>query len=81
VLSVSDDAVPLEKGGLVYTARVSMDRATIQVQGKAGQSLTWHGRERRDQNRGAPDHRVSAEPTAQVGEGESAGAVKKHARQ
>jgi len=34
VLSVSDDAVPLEKGGLVYTARVSMDRATIQVQGK-----------------------------------------------
>jgi len=34
VLSVSDDAVPLEKGVLVYTARVSMDRATIQVQGK-----------------------------------------------
>lgn len=34
VLSVSDDAVPLEKGGLVYTAQVSMDRSTIQVEGK-----------------------------------------------
>jgi hemolysin D len=39
VLSVSDDAVPLDKdkdkaGTLVYLARVSMDRATIDVQGK-----------------------------------------------
>ncbi|HSE58969.1 MAG TPA: HlyD family type I secretion periplasmic adaptor subunit, partial [Nitrospiraceae bacterium] len=36
VLSVSDDAVPLdkEKGGLVYATRVSMDRATMQVEGK-----------------------------------------------
>jgi hemolysin D len=36
VMSVSDDAVPLdkEKGGLVYTSRVSMDRATIQVEDK-----------------------------------------------
>lgn len=36
VLSVSDDAVPLdkEKGGLVYATRVSMDRSTIPVEGK-----------------------------------------------
>lgn len=37
VLSVSDDAIPLDKdkgGSLVYGARVSMDRATIEVQGK-----------------------------------------------
>jgi len=36
VLTVSDDAVPLdkEKSGLVYATRVSMDRATMQVEGK-----------------------------------------------
>ncbi len=36
VLTVSDDAVPFdkEKGGLVYASRVSMDRATMQVEGK-----------------------------------------------
>ncbi|MCC2640055.1 MAG: putative Type secretion rane fusion protein HlyD [Nitrospira sp.] len=36
VLSVSDDAVPLEKekGGLVYSSRISMDRATMQVEDK-----------------------------------------------
>jgi hypothetical protein len=34
VVSVSDDAVPLEKGGLVYAARVSMARSTLQVEGK-----------------------------------------------
>ena len=36
VLAVSGDAVPLgkEKGGLVYASRVSMDRATMQVEGK-----------------------------------------------
>jgi hemolysin D len=34
VLSVSDDAVPIEKVGLVYPTRVSMDRSTIEVEGK-----------------------------------------------
>ena len=34
VLTVSDDAVPIEKVGLVYPTRVSMDRSTIQVEGK-----------------------------------------------
>ncbi len=36
VLSVSDDAVPLDKdkGGLIYAGRVSMDRATMWVEGK-----------------------------------------------
>lgn len=34
VLSVSDDAAPLEKVGLVYPTRVSMDRSTIHVEGK-----------------------------------------------
>ncbi|HSN03895.1 MAG TPA: HlyD family type I secretion periplasmic adaptor subunit [Nitrospira sp.] len=34
VLSVSDDAAPIEKVGLVYPTRVSMERATIQVEGK-----------------------------------------------
>jgi len=34
VITVSDDAVPLEKGGLVYAARVSMDRSTIPVEGR-----------------------------------------------
>jgi len=34
VLSVSDDAAPIEKVGLVYPTRVSMDRSTIQVEGK-----------------------------------------------
>ncbi len=34
ILSVSDDAAPIEKVGLVYPMRVSMDRATIQVEGK-----------------------------------------------
>lgn len=34
VLTVSDDAAPLEKIGLVYPIRVSMDRSTIQVDGK-----------------------------------------------
>jgi hemolysin D len=34
VLTVSDDAAPIEKVGLVYPARVSMDRSTIQVEGK-----------------------------------------------
>ncbi len=34
VLTVSDDAAPIEKVGLVYPTRVSMDRATIQVDGR-----------------------------------------------
>ena len=34
VLTVSDDAAPLEKIGLVYPVRVSLDRSTIQVDGK-----------------------------------------------
>jgi len=34
VLSVSDDAAPIEKVGLVYPTRVSLDRATIQVEGR-----------------------------------------------
>lgn len=34
VLTVSDDAVPIEKVGLVYPTRVSMDRSMIQVEGK-----------------------------------------------
>jgi hemolysin D len=34
VLSISDDAAPIEKVGLVYPTRVSLDRATIQVEGK-----------------------------------------------
>jgi hemolysin D len=34
VLTVSDDAAPIEKVGLVYPTRVSMDRGTIQVEGK-----------------------------------------------
>ena len=38
ILNVSNDAVPLEKdghkGGLVYAARVSMERSTIQVEDK-----------------------------------------------
>jgi membrane fusion protein, hemolysin D len=34
VLSISDDAAPIEKVGLVYPTRVSMDRATIQVEGQ-----------------------------------------------
>ncbi len=34
VLTVSDDAVPIEKIGLVYSTRVSMDRSTIHVDGK-----------------------------------------------
>lgn len=35
VLTVSDDAAPVEKVGLVYPVRVGMDRSTIQVEGKA----------------------------------------------
>jgi len=34
VVSVSDDAVPLEKGGLVYAARVSMERVVMPVEDK-----------------------------------------------
>jgi hemolysin D len=34
VLSVSDDAAPIEKVGLVYPTRVGMDRSTIQVEGR-----------------------------------------------
>jgi hemolysin D len=34
VLSVSDDAAPIDKVGLVYPTRVSMDRSTIDVEGK-----------------------------------------------
>ena len=36
VLSVSGDAVPLDKdkGGLIYAGRISMDRATMQVEGR-----------------------------------------------
>jgi hemolysin D len=34
VLSVSDDAVSIEKVGLIYPTRVSMDRSTIEVQGR-----------------------------------------------
>jgi hemolysin D len=34
VLSVSDDAVPIEKVGLVYPTRVSMDRGIIRVDGR-----------------------------------------------
>ena len=34
VLSVSDDAAPIEKIGLVYPTRVSMDRSAIIVEGK-----------------------------------------------
>lgn len=35
VLTVSDDAVSIEKGGLVYPTRVAMDQSTIQVEGKS----------------------------------------------
>lgn len=34
VLTLSDDAAPIEKVGLVYPTRVSMDRGTMQVEGK-----------------------------------------------
>ena len=34
VLSVSDDAAAIEKVGLIYPTRVSMDRSTIEVDGK-----------------------------------------------
>jgi hemolysin D len=34
VLSVSDDAAPIDKVGLVYPTRVSLDRATIPVEGR-----------------------------------------------
>ena len=34
VVSVSDDAVPQEKVSLIYAARVSMDRSTMQVEGR-----------------------------------------------
>jgi len=34
VLTVSDDAAPIEKVGLIYPIRVRMDRGTIQVEGK-----------------------------------------------
>jgi hemolysin D len=34
VLTVSDDAAPIEKVGLIYPTRVSMDRGAIQVEGK-----------------------------------------------
>lgn len=34
VLSVSDDAAEIEKVGLIYPTRVSMERSTIQVEGK-----------------------------------------------
>jgi hemolysin D len=34
VLTVSDDAAPIEEVGLVYPTRVSMDRSTIQVEGR-----------------------------------------------
>ena len=34
ILSISNDAVPLEKGALVYAARVSMAHSTIQVEDK-----------------------------------------------
>lgn len=34
VVSVSDDAVPQEKVGLIYAARVSMDRSTMEVEGR-----------------------------------------------
>ena len=45
VLAVSDDAAPIEKVGLVYPTRVSMDRSTIHVDGKevnlsAGMAVT-----------------------------------------
>jgi hemolysin D len=35
VMTVSGDAAPVEKVGLVYPARVSMDRSTIDVEGKS----------------------------------------------
>lgn len=35
VRTISDDAAPLEKIGLVYPAKVSMDRSTIEVEGKS----------------------------------------------
>lgn len=34
VLSLSDDAAPIDKVGLVYPTRVSMDRSTISVEGR-----------------------------------------------
>ncbi len=34
VVSVSDDAAPIEKVGLVYPTRVSIDRSTMEVEGK-----------------------------------------------
>ena len=34
VVSISDDAVPQEKVGLIYAARVSMERSAMQVEGK-----------------------------------------------
>ncbi len=76
VLSVSADAVTRDRTGptppdpsgagdlkpqdLVYSARISLDRTTMDVDGKDGHRHAGHGRDGRDQDRLAPPHRLSA---------------------
>ena len=52
-----------------------MDRSTIQVDGKAGESFAWDGGHCRDQDRPAPHHRISTEPFAPIDERKPEGAV------
>ncbi|MDR4472270.1 MAG: HlyD family efflux transporter periplasmic adaptor subunit [Nitrospira sp.] len=77
VLTVSGDAVPLDKdkGGLVYVSRVSMDRATMQVEGKQIHLTPGTVADGGDQDRTAAGDRIFAEPPIEVHEREFAGAV------
>ena len=45
---------------LIYAARVSLDRTQMEVEDKTRQSLARHGRHRRDQDRLAQHHQLSA---------------------
>lgn len=51
VKHVSSDAIDDDKRGLVYSSRVKMERATIQVENKFVNLGSWHGGDCRDQDR------------------------------
>ena len=77
VLSVSDDAAPIDKGRTGLSHPGQHGPLHHRRGGKAGQSVTRHGGHRRDQDRPAPRDRISLESVSEIYEGKPERAMNK----
>ena len=65
-VAVSDDAAPIEKVGLVYPSRISIDRSTIQVEGKQVNLSPGMARDSGSQDGEASADRMPSESSFQI---------------